>query len=334
MITSARLLDPPLRLTASGAMRRVGVELELSGLDGELLADIVAGCLGGRRERFSAYEYQIIGDTAGPWRVELDLRLLKEWGRRPAPAAAPLRALDEIAEAVLRAGAERLVPWEVVTPPLPLGRLAEVEPLIERLREEGARGTTYGLTYAFGLQLNPEMPATDAMTVASYLKAFLCLFDWLKQEAHVDITRRLSPFIDPFPLGYVRQVVDDRYWPEIPTLIDDYLAANPTRNRALDMLPLLSHLDMDRVRRIVTDPLVSPRPALHYRLPNCEIDRPEWGIRTAWNDWIQVEHLAAEPARLGAVCTAYAAYLDRPVGRILEPWTQQIAPWLKAPDGL
>jgi hypothetical protein len=324
---ATRLHLPPLQQTASGATRRVGVELEMSGLDGEEISAVVADKLKGRVERISDYEHQVHGDAAGPWCVELDFRFLKEWGRRPANES-PLRALDEAAEGLLRAGAERLVPWEVASPPLPLGRLHEVQALVERLRDAGARGTTAGVTYAFGLQLNPEMPSTEASVIARYLKAFLCLFDWLEDRAHVDLARRLTPYVDPFPLGYVRRVVDTGYWPEVPRLIDDYLVANPTRNRALDMLPLFAHLDADRVRRAVPDPRIRPRPALHYRLPNCEIDRPDWGIQIAWDDWLQVERLAAEPGRLDALCTAFCDFLDRPIGRLLEEWAPQVQPWL------
>jgi hypothetical protein len=331
--TTARLRLPPLRQTTSGATRRVGVELELSGLDGEQVAAIVAKQVKGRAEHISRYEHQIRGDSAGLWCIELDFQLLKELGRRPTNEG-PLRFLDEAAEGLLRAGAERLVPWEVASPPLPLERLHEVQDLVERLREEGARGTTYGLTYAFGLQLNPEMPSTEAVVIARYLKAFLCLFDWLKERAQVDLARRLTPYIDPFPLDYVRPVVDTGYWPDIPGLVDDYLALNPTRNRALDMLPLFAHLDADRVRRAVEDPRIRPRPALHYRLPNCEIDRADWGIEIAWNDWLQVEHLAADPGRLDALCRAYCDFLDRPFGRLLEDWAPQVHPWLTDPAGL
>jgi hypothetical protein len=327
------LRHPPLRQTASGATRRVGVELELSGLAGEEVAAAVAAQIGGQVEPVSRYEHRVQGDPAGPWVVELDFRFLKEWGRRPA-SEGPLAAIDEAAEGLLRAGAERLVPWEVASPPLPLGRLDEAQALVERLRHMGAQGTSSGLAYAFGLQLNPEMPATDARTIARYLKAFLCLFDWLKERAQVDLARRITPYIDPFPVDYVRRVVDTGYWPDTRRLIDDYLAVNPTRNRALDMLPLFAHLDAERVQAVVDDPRVRARPAMHYRLPNCEIDRPGWGIQIAWDDWLQVEHLAADPQRLEGLCTAFCEFLDRPMGRLLEDWTPQVGPWLTDPRDL
>jgi hypothetical protein len=346
-VTTTELPLPPLLYTASGAMRRIGVELELTGLDVEALSAQVALHAGGRVARISRYEHVVHAGGGEDWGVELDFAYLKQKGRLaqrpPAPSTGgqpngsrgdALGALDGAAEELLRLGAEQVVPFEVVSPPLPMDRLAQVQGLVGRLRAAGARGTGDGLVYAFGLQLNPEVPATDAATLARYLKAFFCLYDWLKARARVDLTRRLTAYVDPFPRDYLRRVVDPAYGPDLPTLIDHYLAANPTRNRALDLLPLFLHLDPDRVRKVVDDPRVKPRPALHYRLPNCEIDRPDWGIHLAWRDWLQVEHLVAVPQRLKALCTRYAEHLDRPLGGLLEDWTEQVEPWLKAPQDL
>ena len=127
-------------------------------------------------------------------------------------------------------------------------------------------------------------------------------------------------------VGYARKVVDPSYWPTLDTLIDDYLADNPTRNRALDLLPLFAFVDEARVRRAVQDPLVKARPTFHYRLPNSEIHRPDWDFAGAWNDWLQVERLAADDARLAACCAAYSAYLERPLHRLLSDWTPVV--WL------
>jgi hypothetical protein len=323
-----------MRSTASGAMRRIGVELELGGLQLDVAARIVARHVGGSLEERGRYERELIGDQAGPWEVELDFAWLKELGRRRRDPNAALTPLEEAGEILLRGATEWLVPVEVVSPPLSLARLGEVDQLIERLRQAGAKGTGVAPVYAFGLQLNPEVPATDADTLLCYLRAFLCVADWLQQRADIDLTRRLTVFVDPFPSDYVREVMSERYRPDLPALIDDYLEANPTRNRALDFLPLFLDLDAERVRAAVEDPRVKPRPALHYRLPDCEIDRPGWGLGSIWADWLQVEHLAAEPDRLRQVCRAYALFLDRPLSGLLGDWANEVKPWLKPVEDL
>ena len=332
---SRKLILPPRSRRADGELRRVGVELELGGMDIEPLSALVGEVIGGEISRATRYEHEVSGDPAGAWKIELDFELLKEMGREAEAAGEGERdLLDKAAENVLRKGANQVVPLEVVSPPLPLDRLAEVEVLIDRLREEGALGTGAGLTYAFGLQLNPEMPDLEARTISAYLQAFLCLYEWLLKKSTVDSTRRLTRFAAPFPGAYVRQVVDPAYRPSLETLIDDYLKANPTRNRPLDLLPLFLHLDEDRVRAVVEDPRVKPRPALHYRLPNCEVDRPGWGLHEPWNDWLQVECLAADEDRLAAMRRKYAEHLDKTIGQFFEDWAEEVGSWLVTPQDL
>jgi hypothetical protein len=191
-----------------------------------------------------------------------------------------------------------------------MDQLAELNLLIAALRRAGAKGTSDSWAYAFGMHLNPELPGTDAGTIVCYMKAFFCLFDWMVEKSEIDFTRRLTPYIAPFPDDYVEKVVDPAYQPELPQLIDDYLNANPTRNRVLDMLPLFSHLDSARVKEQVSDPRVKSRPTLHYRLPDCEIDRADWDLSNAWMIWLQVEYLAADPGRLADLCARYHQHLQ------------------------
>lgn len=315
---------PPETDTSDGEPRRIGVELEMIEVTVADVSAIVARELGLDVREDTRYEHVITGDEAGDWGVELDYEYLKELGRRDPSDDELMALINEAAEGVLRAGAEAVVPVEVVSPPLPMRRLSDVQRLIAALRGAGAKGSGAGLSYAFGMQFNPELPALDARTVASYLKAFFCLYDWLMQRSNVDLTRRLTGFSAAFPGAYVRKVVDPEYWPDMDTLIDDYLADNPTRNRALDMLPLYLHIDKPRLRAVVDDPRVKPRPTLHYRLPNCEIDRPDWGVHEAWNDWLRVEQLACDAEFLETACKRYAAWLDKTLGRLLEDWPQEI----------
>lgn len=324
-MTDRALTMPPVTRTASGDLRRVGVELELMGMEIDDLSAEVATHTGGEVRAVSRYEHVVEETPDGPWRIELDFRWLRERGRTDSSGDSPLDLLEEAAEHVVRVGAETFVPLEVVSPPLGLDRLDTMVELIDRLRRAGAKGTGANWSYAFGLQLNPELPALDARTIAAYLKAFLCLSDWLVERCSVDWTRRLSHFAAPFPADYVLRVIDRDYWPALPELIDDFLADNPTRNRALDMLPLFAHLDEPRVRRTVADELIKSRPTLHYRLPNCEIDDPSWNLDTIWNDWVKVERLAADEQRLGDACARYAESLD---GRSALPWLAEVKAWV------
>ncbi|MBT8447711.1 MAG: amidoligase family protein, partial [Gammaproteobacteria bacterium] len=204
----------------------------------------------------------------------------------------------------------------------------------EALHRAGARGTGEHFAYAFGMHLNPEMPALDGATVTRYMKAYACLYDWLVMRSSLDTTRQLTPYIEPFRAAYTALLVNPAYQPDLQQLIDDYLEHNPTRNRALDMLPLFAHLDEARVRAVVDDPRINPRPTLHYRLPNCEIERADWSFSHAWLDWLQVEHLADDGERLNEICRSFTRFLTAADPAAETPWSEQVQPWLVARDDL
>jgi hypothetical protein len=322
-------LLPPVSTKASGEMRRVGVELEFSGLTLENIALLIREQFGGAIIAHTAYENTITGTSLGDFKVELDFQYLKEKGRYKPDPEDFLAQFDEWSELILRTAAEQIVPFEVVTPPIPMDRLGELEQLILRLRESGAQGTESGAFYAFGLHFNPELPSLDPETIVSYLKAFLCLYDWLIHYSKIDLTRAMSGYISPFPTDYIRQVVDLDYHPNQDRLIDDYLIANPTRNRALDMLPLFSYLDKTRTLSVIDDHRVHARPTLHYRLPNCQIDKPGWNIDRDWHNWLMVERLACNRECLNAICRAYIEFLERPVVELFQDWQEMVEACLK-----
>jgi hypothetical protein len=159
--------------------------------------------------------------------------------------------------------AKNFVPFEVITPPLPMHKLSRLDVLIDRLRDHGAKPTK-GIKHIFGVHLNPELPNTDIATVLAYFRAFFCLSDWLEEKEELPISRRITPFINRFPNDYILQVMNIQYSPNMDDFIDDYLEANPTRNWALDLLSLLAWLDEKKVRQALPNEKVFPRPTLYY----------------------------------------------------------------------
>ncbi len=301
----------------------------MSGLDLDTCARAVAECLELDVVTISRYERVLSGGAHGDWVVELDFRWLKEMGRTEHDMDTLGGRLGNTAEEAVARLTSGVVPLEVVSPPLPLAELERVEELIRHLRRAGAKGTSDNLVNAFGMQFNPDIPSRDPAVLTACLQAFLCLYEWLLARADIDLLRRVSPYVDSFPRAYVLKVLQDRYAPNLAGLIDDYLFDNPTRNRALDMLPLFAHLDADRVRRTTDDPLIKPRPTFHYRLPDCDIHVPGWGLHAAWNDWVEVERLAADPQRLAGCRAAYLAHLTDPLERLVGDWPQAVAEsWL------
>lgn len=304
-----RIHMPQAMKNKDGGPRHIGVELEMSGLAIEQIANLVASELNLQCEHTSRYQYTLKGDPDGDWLVELDFQLLIKMGQQERGE----KAIRNDIESLLKAVSEPLVPHELVSPPLKLERLQGMQGLIDKLREAGAEGTSESVLNAFSMQLNPEAPNLDVVTLTAYLKAFLCLYDWLYEEASINMTRRITTYVDPFPKKYVKKVLAHDYWPETTDqLIRDYLKDNNTRNRALDLLPLFSYMNEELVHEFTKDPLIKSRPAFHYRLPNCEIHIPDWGVHLAWNGWLQVEALAADIPRLKHCARAYLKNLDTP----------------------
>jgi len=272
--------------------RRVGVELELGGLDARAAAEVVRDWLGGTVRHLNEVEQEV--DTGlGTFRVELDATPVKKLARLGQSGG-----MESLAADVVTRLATEIVPCEIVTPPLHERDLPRLDELAVRLAKAGARGTYDALRFAFGLHFNPELSDPTAPRILAHLRAFSLLYRWLLDEGEVDTVRRVAVYIDPFPTDYVQLIMRDDYAPSLDALIEDYLTHNPTRNRALDMLPLFAHLDPDRVRARVDEPLVKPRPTFHYRLPNCRVGEPGWRVMDEWQRWVRVEALAADDEEL------------------------------------
>lgn len=270
---------------------RVGVELELGGLDVDRCAAIVADVIGGEVVEDSRY-VRSVRTEHGVFRVELDAGWLKKLGEEVSRGRGKWR---DVATDALEKLAGGVVPCEVVAPPLPRRDLPMIDALAVALGAAGGRGTYEAMRFGFGVHFNPELADVRLSTVLPVMRAFAQLHDALVDTYRVDPSRRLTGFIDPWPAALDERLLDPAYRPaDLPALIDDYLRISPTRNRALDMLPLFAHVDESRVRAAVGDEKLNPRPTFHYRLCNCRIGHPDWRPSQEWGSWLRVEALARE----------------------------------------
>ncbi|MFN2373965.1 MAG: amidoligase family protein [Cyclonatronaceae bacterium] len=319
---------PPLIQNEEGNERTIGLELELSGLRLDDITRIIREVYNGEVEKISNYEALVKETRFGEFRVELDAELFSELKVKNYFEKIGLDDLEpglgDSIEDFMATAAETVVPFEIVFPPIPLTTLPELETLREKILETGAKGTGASVFYAFGLHLNPELPSTGPETVLAYLKSFLILYDSLKEELDIDLSREITPFIDPFPEKYIIKIMDPGYHPGTPDLIADYIESNPTRNRPLDMLPILAWMDEDRVRKALPDQKIGRRPTLHYRLPNSRIDEPDWSFTTEWNKWMPVENLVSDPDKLDSMARKYLYHLEHPILSRAKTWMEEI----------
>ncbi|MFC0445446.1 amidoligase family protein [Pseudidiomarina halophila] len=317
-----KFVQPQKLKTAEGDIRRVGFELEFSGIDVATSAEAVARALGGSPYAKSSAQWRVEGPL-GEFRVEIDWNFLQKLAAEKGEHANTDSLLESLSQA-----AGLVVPVEVVCPPIACDELDALTGMVDELRDAGAKGTDESMIAAYGTHINPELPDTDSETICRYMQAYALLQWWLVDQHHVNPTRKLSPYVDLYPEAYVRNLLKyDSV--SINELIDDYLKANPTRNRALDMLPLFSHLDSERVKAELTDDKIKARPTLHYRLPNCRINEASWTLAREWNLWCNVERLANRPKALAELAADFLD-ADRPMlGVARQPWIEHVDEWLK-----
>lgn len=313
---------PSRRNTETGHARLIGFELEFTGLSLDQAAEALSRSLGGRTRTKSVAEREIEVEGLGRFTIELD------WGYLKRKASAQERDRDEEWVEFLAQAAALVVPMEVVCPPVPLDRIEAVNPVVDSLRDAGARGTEDSILAAYGVHINAEIPCLDAATLFSYVRAFAVLQWWLVEAHDVDISRRISPYIDLYPEAYLREVLRP-FSGGLEDILAMYLEHNPSRNHALDLLPILAEIDVRRVRGAVGEQKVNARPAFHYRLPNCHVERPNWSLAREWNRWWVVEELAARPKDLERLGREFLD-AERPLlGVKRSAWVEHVGRWLR-----
>ncbi len=282
-------MNPPALVAANGSVRQVGVEIEFMGLSACQSARALACGLGGVIEAEDPHAFKVRGTRLGDMQVETDLRYIHP--RRHPDLGIRLGARSA---AWLGTFLLPFVPRELITAPMPFARLPDMDEAVALLRVAGARGRGTAFFDSLSLHFNIDPPGLDAVTIAAFLKAFLSLDARLREETARG-SMRLARVLPPdYPPSYRRRVLSPDYWPDLKTLTAEYLAANPTRKRALDLLPLLAHLDGEQVRSALPHEKIGPRPVFHYRLPQAHLSDPSWSIIPDWNRWLAVERLASE----------------------------------------
>lgn len=298
-------LLPPEIEDESGELRRVGFEFELGNLGVQKLARGLAEKLGGKLNYTSSFEVVLEDSALGKIKIERDTHILtslayRDWLSNLGVDFSP-GSEGERWEQNVDHLSRQLVPCEIVTAPIPVTALASLHQIIAVVEEMEGEGTQDSFYYAFGLHMNPSIPSSSSSSLRAYIQSFLLLSDWIIEDAGTDFARRyFTKYIDPFPKAYIERVLDPDYRPELQELMDDYLRYNPTRNRSLDMLPIFSHIDSERVLAAVKEserPLIKGRPAFHYRLPDCRVGEPGWALEDEWNRWQLVEVLASDEGK-------------------------------------
>jgi hypothetical protein len=280
-----RLWPLPTPTRSDGKDRRVGVEVEFAGLTEAAAAEIIQNAWGGSIAAETPHDITVRNTALGDVKIELDVHLREKAG-------------SFIADKLLN-WSRAVVPVEIVTQPLTPEQLERIDPLIDTLVAAGAEGTQGGIFYGFGLHLNPEVASEDIAGVLPVVRAYALLEDWLRASDPIDPSRRLLPFVDPWPRSLMDLLAKEGADWRLDDLLRNYAELSPTRNRGLDLLPLLEHLRPEALHAAMPeDSLKGGRPAFHYRLPEARLGAKGWSVAYEWNRWVLIERVAADTALL------------------------------------
>ncbi len=293
-------------------MRSVGLEFEFAAEEVHDVVRMVLSLFSGRTTKIDPHRFKIDTPALGTFTIELDSQYA-HLDEESEDSLVQNLIPDDMRDDFLQLMGDMmkvLVPYEVITPPIPFDQLDKCNPLVDGLRRLNAKGTDENPFYAFGMHLNPEVAALNTGWIFNVLKAYLLLAEGLHEKMGVDWARKISPYIQPFPTDYTVKVLDPDYRPDAETFIRDFIEFNPTRNRELDLLPLFYHWQEDLMKSLIEDDLTKPRPTFHFRLPDFRLNDPEWSLAQQWNLWIKVEELAEDDALLQTMSETYLEHED------------------------
>jgi Putative amidoligase enzyme len=302
-----------------GNPRAVGVEIELGGLSEEEVAGIASNCLHGSVVKKGGSILEVKDTSLGDLEVYLDTAFKDH----PNPA---VKQAVEMGRSV--------IPIEIVTEPIPVSDLPLLDTLVEALRAAGAQGTEDHLLNGYGVHFNVSVISLTAEDIVPVVRAFALVEDWLRSSDPIDFSRRILPFVGKYPRSFLDSVAEEAADWSLADLVRVYLEKTPTRNRALDLLPLLRQIDEESVVRILGEDAsaVKARPTYHYRLPDSRVGEPGWSIGKAWSTWCFVEQVAARQDLLDHLSVAWLEYKSALTTTPVD-WIERVDASLKAAFG-
>lgn len=332
-MTEIQFHTPPHRLNTDGEERKTGFEFEFTGVSMEIAADLVAKLYGGNFNKISTYEFEIKNSSLGTFKLELDAQLLRDKKYEKFLNKIGIKIEDfkkkESIEGSLKDIASSIVPFEIISPPIPLSKMSELNRLVTELRKHRAKGTGSSFIYAFGLHLNPEVPDVSADSILRHLQSYVLLDGWIRKDAKINLSRRLTPFINEYEEKYIHYILQPDYSPDLEQLIRDYFEYDNSRNRPLDLLPLFMFLNDTLTNSLIKEELTTSRPTYHYRLPNCSLEDENWTLAEEWNRWVLVEKLANDTKSLDQYSRAWIRMKRETLIGFEQKWTKLMDRWVQ-----
>jgi hypothetical protein len=296
-IPNYEVKSPPVKKTAKGDLRKVGVEIEFGGLGARQAAITVQNALSGNIKELNSNKYTVTETIIGNIEIIVDSRYLQ-------PSSQDKNWIKELKEKFGEKLAG-LVPIEIITEPIPYTKLSVIDNLVSKLRERDAKGTSASPFFAYGMHLNVEAISLQIKDIIPIVRAWGLWGPYIARQNGIDLSRKVLPYIDQYPASYIDILAKKHYSPSWPDFMACYAEHNPTRNRDLDMIPLMRSIDSEMVEALLPKDHSKKRPAFHWRMPDTRLGDPDWKPSKNWNDWIEIEELAADSTKLEALASLW-----------------------------
>jgi hypothetical protein len=313
---------------------KAGFEFEYANVKLPIAATAIQKLFGGEIEMINPYHYKL-HSKIGTFKLMIDFsflvhsslkKVVKEYG---LDSILPIEFISEIENLIANIG-ENLIPYEITTPPLVFNDIALSQKIVETLRDLGAYGTNKSLLYAFGMHINIEEKNLKIDTILQKFRAYLILYEFINNWLKPDLSRRISPYIKHFDSDFIIKVLNLNYNPSLDKFISDYIAFNPTRNRSLDLLPLLAFLNEKKVKDALPNEKINKRPTYHYRLPDSKIDETSWCCCEGWNSWVLVELLANDNKNFEKLAIRALDFYNNPINLLYkDEFIKDLKEWVK-----
>lgn len=291
-----RPVTPPTPGRHGGGVRRVGVEIEFTGLGADEVAGLAERVYGGKCERIDRQALLLRGSSVEEVEIALDLQLAD----RSLKVRTPLRSGGSASKIIDNPGTP-VAPLAIIARPIPWTQLHRLDALAGELAEASMKAAAHTPVEAFGLYLNPEIQADDATAIAAVMKAFALLAPLFDAERGTGGTSRPSGYVGPWPEIYLAKLLSPDYWPDRAILANDHVEAVGDRLCGLDLLPLWAELEPGASKGSRVGDPVKGRRAYRIRLPDHGSSSGGL-VSSLGNDWLRIEELAADDALLEKMC--------------------------------
>ncbi|NDD90939.1 hypothetical protein EBZ37_02480 [bacterium] len=213
-----------------GDQSRMGIEVELTGLSPERVAQEVQSKLGGRIEKdFDLTKTNIKGHDAQGLPIYDTIKTPIFVLKGSSIGDVILKPdYNQITDAFDAEEAKKSVVTEIVTNPIRMGEVEKLQETLTHLKSKGGIGTTPDVAVA--TQVNVEWMGGKgneakwkAADLVNLLRSYTRPEHRAQIDPHLQVPGNRSPYLELFSKGFMKKLLDPSYNPNFREFYDDYI---------------------------------------------------------------------------------------------------------------